>query len=192
MQKNPFEQFETWYQVAKKDDPETCDVMALATADKKAAPSVRMVLYKGLNQDGFLIYTNYESRKAQELAENPQAALAFYWHKSYRQVRVEGRVKKISYEDSNQYFQSRPRDSQLSAAASPQSRVIMQRDEIEKQRRKIEKQFENTVIPCPEFWGGYCLIPTVFEFWQGRESRFHDRFHYIKKNNEWLIECLAP
>lgn len=192
MKKNPFDQFHEWYAVALDDDRATCDVMALATADKNAMPSVRMVLYKGLSQNGFLLYTNYESRKAQELAENPFAALAFYWHKSYRQVRVEGCVEKISYEDSNHYFQQRPRDSQLSAAASPQSRVISQREEIEARREELAQQFADKLIPCPEFWGGYCLVPTQFEFWQGRESRLHDRFRYTKKNGEWIIDCLAP
>lgn len=192
MRANPFEQFENWYQVALRDDKETCDVVAFATANKQASPSVRMVLHKGLNERGFLIYTNYDSRKAHDLAENSQAALAFYWHKSYRQVRIEGVVEKISYEDSNRYFQQRPRESQLSAAASPQSHVIMQRGDVEIQRQKLEKQFENKIIPCPEFWGGYCLIPNLFEFWQGRESRLHDRFRYTKKNGEWLIERLAP
>jgi pyridoxamine 5'-phosphate oxidase len=166
--------------------------MALATADAEGRPSVRMVLLKGLASDGFRFFTNYESRKGRDLAANPQAALCLWWDRLERQVRAEGRVERLSREDSERYFRSRPRGSQIGASASPQSRPLADRFELEKRVAELEARHPEEDLPLPDFWGGYLLIPERVELWQGRESRLHDRFEYRREGAGWRIVRLAP
>lgn len=189
---DPFLQFDHWYQEAKEKGEADAEAMALATANKQGQPSVRIVLYKGHDKKGFAIYTNYHSAKAQALAENPLAALVFYWPKSYRQVRIEGVVERLSHQDSEVYFQTRPRDSRLGAWASMQSKIIDSRDVLEDRFKIMEERFADGYIPCPEFWGGYRLIPKQIEFWQGQAARLHDRFRYTREGEGWEIVRLAP
>ena len=165
--------------------------MTLATASKEGVPSVRTVLLKGYDENGFLFFTNYESRKGKELTENPVAELLFYWMDLQRQVRISGKVEKISKLESENYFKTRPLESKIGAWASKQSEVIPDREYLEKQFSEYEKKFKDNV-PLPSNWGGFRLIPERFEFWQGRESRLHDRICYLKKNNVWEIVRLAP
>ena len=167
--------------------------MTLATADKQGRPSARVVLLKGVDQRGFVFYTNYESRKGQELAENPHAALVFYWSNQERQVCVAGEVSKLSPEESDVYFKTRPRGSRLGAWASKQSAVIRDRAALEAKWQLMEAQFPGEAVSRPEFWGGYLLRPTRIEFWQGRANRLHDRFCYTRQADQsWVIERLSP
>jgi pyridoxamine 5'-phosphate oxidase len=193
---NPIAQFNRWFeQAATGMEGEATDVnaMTLATADKAGRPSARIVLLKGLDERGFIFFTNYDSRKARELSENPQAALVFHWTGLERQVTIAGQVSLLSAEESEIYFASRPRASRLAAWASHQSEVIKDRAALEEKWHALEKQFPGESIPRPPFWGGYVLSPTRFEFWQGRASRLHDRFRYEKNANKgWVIERLAP
>ncbi len=173
--------------------PMDVNSLTLATADKEGRPSARVVLLKGLDQRGFIFFTNYDSRKGRELAENPRAALVFYWAGLERQVTVAGDVTILPAKESEEYFQSRPRGSRLAAWASRQSEVIRDRAELEDKWRQLEQQFPGEKIPKPPFWGGYILAPLRFEFWQGRPSRLHDRFRYTRQpDNSWLIERLSP
>ena len=167
--------------------------MTLATADKQGRPSARVVLLKGVDERGFVFYTNYESRKAQELAENPQAALVFYWPDQERQVCVAGEVGKLSPAESDAYFKSRPRGSRLGAWASKQSAVIRDRAALEETWQEMEVRYPGEEVPRPAFWGGYLLRPTRMEFWQGRANRLHDRFRYTRQGDHgWMIERLSP
>jgi len=169
------------------------NAMTLATADPQGRPSARVVLLKGVDQRGFVFYTNYASRKAQELTENPHAALVFYWSDQERQVCVKGEISKLSPEESDAYFKSRPRGSQLGAWASQQSAVIRDRVALEEQWRQMEARFPGEAIPRPDFWGGYLLRPVRIEFWQGRANRLHDRFCYTRQTDQsWMIERLSP
>lgn len=189
---DPIKQFESWFEEAKNSEVMEANAMVLATASNNR-PSQRVVLLKGINTQGFLFYTNYQSKKAREMAENPLASLCFHWDRMERQVRIEGKVEKISAEASNDYFQSRGRGSRIGAWASPQSQIISDREILEEGVKKIEKQFEGqATFPKPEFWGGYCLIPDYFEFWQGRSSRLHDRIFYQKTEKGWEVGRLAP
>lgn len=189
---NPIDQFVEWFEQALSADMVDPNAMTLATATKDGEPSARIVLLKGVDEIGFRFYTNYKSRKAQELAENPNAALCFYWPAVERQVRIEGTVQKLSYEDSEAYFKQRPRLSQIGAWASNQSSVIESRDELEARFLKIKNRFENKDVPLPDFWGGYVLQPKAIEFWQGRESRLHDRIRYEREGEGWKMVRLAP
>jgi pyridoxamine 5'-phosphate oxidase len=184
---DPLEQFDRWYADARAavDRP---DAMALATAAPDGAPSVRMVLLKGFDERGFSFVSGYDSRKGRELAANPQAALLFYWHPLGRQVRVEGRVERLSDTESDELFAARPPAAQLSAAASPQSEVVATREELE---GRVEA-LRHRVAHRPSSWGGYILAPRVFEFWQHRENRLHDRLRYRLGSGAWLVERLAP
>jgi pyridoxamine 5'-phosphate oxidase len=167
--------------------------MTLATADKQGRPSARVVLLKCVDQRGFVFYTNYDSRKGQELAENPQAALVFYWSDQERQVCIAGEVSKLPPAESEAYFRSRPRGSRLAAWASHQSAVIRDRAALEAKWQQIEAQYAGQEVPCPPFWGGYLLSPARIEFWQGRPNRLHDRFCYIRQSDKtWLVERLSP
>ena len=169
--------------------------MVLATANAKGAPSARMVLLKGFATKGLTFYTNYNSRKAQELLQNPQAALLFYWDALEKQVRIEGTIHQLSATESDQYFQQRPKGSQIGAWASPQSQVIDNRQWLKDKEAQLTEQYaDQDQIPRPAHWGGFRLRPTRFEFWQGRPSRLHDRFQYRLDDfqNEWIIERLAP
>ena len=167
--------------------------MTLATADKQGRPSARVVLLKGVDPRGFIFYTNYDSRKGQELAENAQAALVFYWSEQERQVCVAGEVSKLPPAESEAYFKSRPRGSRLAAWASQQSAGVRDRAALEEKWKQMEAQYAGQEIPRPPFWGGYVLTPARMEFWQGRPNRLHDRFRYTRQpDRTWLIERLAP
>ncbi len=169
------------------------NAMTLATADKHGKPSARVVLLKGVDERGFIFFTNYESRKAQELTENPQAALTFYWADLERQVCVAGQVARLSREESEAYFMSRPRGSRLAAWASKPSEVVRDRAALEEKWKQLEKQYPGEEVPMPPYWGGYVLSPDRIEFWQGRANRLHDRFRYTKNpDKSWQIERLSP
>lgn len=174
-------------------EPMDMNAMTLATADKEGRPSARIVLLKGLDSRGFVFFTNYESRKGQELTENPNAALVFYWPGQERQVCVTGMVSRASTAESEQYFRSRPRGSRIGAWASKQSSVVKDRKELEAHWADCEAKFVGEDIPLPPFWGGFVLSPNRFEFWQGRPNRMHDRFAYTRtESGEWRIERLSP
>jgi len=190
---NPIRQFAAWFELAKQVDPEFANAMVLSTAASAGQPSSRLVLLKEFDERGFVFFTNYASRKAQELADNPQASLVFWWKEVYRQVRVEGRVAKVSRAESEAYFATRPRGSQIGAWASRQSATLAQRADFEAKIEQIETRFAGQAVPCPPFWGGYRLLPQAIEFWQGRESRLHDRLRYRRGEGEsWQIERLSP
>jgi len=192
MNSNPFTQFETWLSEAFKAEPKLANAVALATANKEGRPSVRMVLLKQVEETGFVFYTNLESRKAEELAENPQAALLFHWKSLMRQVRIEGSVVQLSKEDAKAYFDSRPKASRLSAWASPQSKAIPNRAFLEERVAKLEEEYPGEDVPLPDFWGGYRIVPDRFEFWIDREDRLHDRYVYTPTENGWEITMLGP
>ncbi len=189
---DPIRQFHRWFEEATLSEIPEPNAMVLATASPDARPSARIVLLRGYDERGFVFFTNYESRKGRELDANPHAALAFHWHDLERQVRVEGPVVRISVEESDAYFQSRPAGSRLGAWASRQSEVIADRQILEARIRALELQYADGRIPRPEHWGGYRVVPTVIEFWQGRPSRLHDRLRYTRSEGGWLIERLAP
>jgi pyridoxamine 5'-phosphate oxidase len=191
---NPIRQFQRWYDEVRASGVSEQDAisMTLATATRDGRPSARVVLLKSFSDLGFVFFTNYLSRKAKELSENPSASLLFYWPQLWRQVRIEGRVEKISAADSEAYFQSRPLGSKLGAWASNQSEIVENRETLEARFGELEKRFGEEV-PRPEHWGGYRLRPNSIEFWQGRDNRLHDRLRYrLRENGEWLIERLAP
>jgi pyridoxamine 5'-phosphate oxidase len=190
---DPFRQFHAWLEEALTGGLAEPNAMILATVSADGQPSARTVLLRGLDDTGFVFYTNYDSRKGRELAENPRAALVFYWPELQRQVRIEGTVERISPEESDQYWQTRPRDSQLGAWASAQSAVLPNRGVLEERFREVEKQYEGRDVPRPPNWGGYRVRPTVLEFWQGRPGRLHDRLCYRRlPTGGWKIERLAP
>jgi pyridoxamine 5'-phosphate oxidase len=190
---NAIRQFDKWWQEATTSTIDEINAMTLATATPDGKPSARIVLLKGYDDNGFVFFTNYESNKGKELAANPNACLVFFWKELERQVRLEGRVEKVSNEESDAYFFSRPQGSQVGAWASPQSTVIDNREVIEANVTKYTSQFELQPLQRPPHWGGYRLKPQLIEFWQGRESRLHDRLQYtLQTNNEWKIERLAP
>lgn len=189
---NPIDQFLEWFEQALAAELIDPNAMTLSTATPKGAPSSRIVLLKGVDKKGFRFFTNYNSRKGRELNENPQAALCFYWAPLERQVRIEGKVQKLNAEDSEAYFQRRPRLSRLGAWASKQSSKVDSREQLEARFKEIKKRFEDKDVPLPDFWGGYLLKPTRIEFWQGRESRMHDRICYEKEKEDWIKFRLAP
>ena len=212
---NPISQFESWFQAAAGERaqsrwrkigialyklwgaicnhrPPDSNAMTLATVDKNGAPSSRTVLLKSVDERGFIFFTNYESRKGRELAENPQAALTFFWQELERQVCVAGMITKLPAAESEQYFKTRPRGSQIGAWASDQSEAVPDRAFLEAKWHELEKKFPHEV-PLPPFWGGYILKPSRIEFWQGRSSRLHDRFCYTRQpDDSWKIERLSP
>ena len=190
---DPVEQFQLWLDQAMAAAPQEFTAMTLATADRAGRPSARIVLLKGFDQRGFVFFTNYESDKARELAENPRAALVFYWAVLDRQVRIEGTVEKTSREESAAYFESRPRGSRLGAWASPQSRPVDGRQEIERLLEEAAGRFAEGDVPLPDFWGGFRVHHEAIEFWQGRRNRLHDRLRYVRlPKGGWRIERLAP
>jgi pyridoxamine 5'-phosphate oxidase len=189
---DPFSQFSLWMNEAMNSKLLDPHAMTLATTTKDGIPSARIVLLRGFDKNGFVFYTNYESSKAKDLMANPNASLLFFWVELERQVRISGKVKKVSQEESEKYFNSRPRENQLGAWASKQSSVIINREVLEKQFEELKIRFENQKIPLPKFWGGYTVIPYKMEFWQGRENRLHDRICYILDSGHWKIERLAP
>jgi pyridoxamine 5'-phosphate oxidase len=192
LEADPVQQFQKWFQQTLDAQLLEPTAMTLATADQQGRPSARIVLLKGLDERGFVFFTNYESSKGQELAENPNAALVFYWADLERQVRVRGTAARIPCEESEKYFTGRPRGHRLGAWVSTQSEVISDRTVLERRLKEFEQQYPD-VVPLPPFWGGYVLSPAEIEFWQGRSNRLHDRFRYTKQaNGSWLIERLAP
>jgi pyridoxamine 5'-phosphate oxidase len=190
--KDPFRQFDRWFQealAAKLMEPNAC---VLATAGRDARPTARVMLLKGVDGRGFTFFTNHDSRKGRALDANPQAALVFPWFPMERQVLVEGPVTRVSREEAAAYFHSRPRGSQLGAWASPQSTAVASRDVLEESFKAIEKKYAGQEVPLPPHWGGYRLAPETVEFWQGRASRLHDRLRYRRENDGWVVERLAP
>ncbi len=188
---NPFTEFTNALEQAARRGVDTAPV-ALATADASGKPSVRMVLLRGADERGFVFHTNYNSRKARELAENPRAALCVHWNSLEEQIRIEGRVERLPADESDAYFNSRPRGSQIGAWASKQSEPLPSRDTLEAEYREAERRFDGQPVPRPPFWGGFRLVPDRIEFWLGRSDRLHERLVYTRDGSGWTIERLYP
>lgn len=190
---NPFLQFGDWWQQAVESEIDEVNAMTLATASLEGVPSARIVLLKGYDENGFVFFTNYESAKGRELAENPKASLLFFWKELERQVRITGLVEKLSAAENDDYFLSRPTGSQIGAWASPQSHIIENRSWLERRVEELNEKFKTEELKRPPHWGGYRVKPVIIEFWQGRSSRLHDRIQYtLQDNGSWKIERLAP
>ena len=190
---NPFKQFEQWFQAATEAEPVLPEAVSLSTATREGRLSSRMVLLKDFDETGFVFYSNYESRKGLELAENPNAALVFYWRQLERQICITGTVSKVSREESEAYFRTRPRGSQIGALTSSQSQVVARREVLENRFQQLLAEYEGGEIPLPSYWGGYRLSPVTIEFWQGRSDRLHDRFLYKRQpGGPWQLERLSP
>ena len=191
--KDPIKQFGKWWEEAVRSKIDEVNAMTLATASSDGLPSARIVLLKEYNEHGFVFFTNYESFKAQQMAENPKACLVFFWKELERQIRITGLIQKIGKEQSDQYFKTRPESSRIGAWASPQSRVIDGRYWLDEKFNELVNKMEGTDIERPPHWGGYIVKPVVIEFWQGRPSRLHDRIQYtLEESGGWKIERLAP
>ena len=189
---NPFVQFSHWYQDAEQRCTGYPNPVTLSTVDENGYPDSRTVLLKGFDQQGFVFYSNYQSKKAQQMAGNPHVCLQFFWEALERQVIIRGRVNKISEQESDDYFATRPRGSQIGAWASKQSETVSSRDILQTQLQSIEQKFHNQPVTRPDFWGGYRVEPQTIEFWQGQPSRLHDRFFYQKTATGWTIVRLSP
>ncbi|MDX9946304.1 MAG: pyridoxamine 5'-phosphate oxidase [Bacteroidales bacterium] len=191
---NPLDLFEKWMAEAERKIAGTPNATFLATAGPDARPSGRIVLLRGFDERGFEFFTNYESRKGIELRDNNYASMTFFWNELFRQIRIEGEIHKLPEEVSDEYFSSRPRESQIAAIASDQSRLLPGRELLEERVRETEKLFEGKPVVRPPHWGGYCLSPSSIEFWQGRPHRLHDRILYSRKdlNEQWIVERLYP
>ena len=189
---DPFKQFSKWMEEVVKANILDPSAMILATADAESNPSVRVVLLKGFDNEGFTFFTNYESKKGRDIIQNPNASILFFWKEFERQVRIYGRVVKVSQKESEEYFHSRPYESQIAAWASNQSEVIPDRDFLEKRFNDVKEKYKEIEVPLPQYWCGFKLIANSFEFWQGRENRLHDRLCYLKENAAWKIIRLAP
>lgn len=189
---DPIQQFKKWFDEAISSQVTEPTAMVLSTVNEKGLPSSRVVLLKDIKSEGLSFFTNYNSRKGQEILQNPHVSILFFWPELQRQVRFEATVEKLSKEDSDEYFASRPRGSQIGAIASPQSVIIPNRESLEKRVAEVELEFGDLAIPRPEFWGGFLIKPVRVEFWQGRSSRLHDRIVYILENEIWTINRLAP
>lgn len=192
MLKTPFEQFDKWFREALECEVREVNAMALATATPDGKPSVRIVLLKGLDDKGFVFFTNYHSEKGQMLAANPHAALTFFWPEMERQIRIEGVIEKVSSKESDEYFASRPKGSQIGAWVSEQSLEIEGRDELDKKMEELTAHYQHEEVIRPPYWGGYRLLPESVEFWQGRSNRLHDRLKYVKNGEKWKMVRLAP
>jgi len=193
IESNPFTQFKKWFDEAKKSRDAFYDAMTLSTANKEGKPSARKVLLKGYDENGFVFFGNSNSKKGKCMAENPYAALTFFWTKSGKQVRIEGEIINISDTDADEYFATRPRRSQLGAWASEQSSVIPNREKLMEEMADLEKAYQGKEVPRPKNWLGYRVVPSNIEFWQNRSNRLHDRFLFTRENeNAWKIERLAP
>ncbi len=191
--RNPFRQFAYWFEQASRAGVRAPEAAAVATATTESVPSARMVLVKETDERGFVFYSNYESRKGSELVANPRGALLFYWDLLGRQVRIEGHVERTSPAESAAYVRSRERGSQLSALASPQSRTVDSRDWLEQRVAELAARYQGAELPLPDAWGGFRLIPEIFEFWQHRDDRLHDRLRYTHQPDDgWQLERLAP
>jgi pyridoxamine 5'-phosphate oxidase len=191
---SPFVQFGRWFEEAKQRQPQMHEAMTVATVGEDGTVSARVSLLKSFDHNGFVFFTNYNSRKAEDIRFNPRIALSFYWASLERQVRVEGVAIKVTEEESDAYFATRPRGSQIGAWASEQSRVLMGgRGDLDKRFRELDATYKGRTVPRPPHWGGYRVIPTAIEFWQGREDRLHDRFVYrLREPKDWVIERLSP
>ena len=193
LDKDPIKQFNKWYKEALSFNVPEADAMTLATSTQDGRPSSRIVLLKGATKNGFIFFTNYQSRKGLEIAQNPFGAINIFWKEIKRQVRIEGIIERIDGKFSDKYFTSRPRGSQIGAWASPQSNKIANREILDQRARELEIKFKDREIPRPKQWGGYSLIPELVEFWQHRQNRLHDRIQYtLSKEGKWLMERLAP
>ncbi len=192
LEDDPFQQFGIWMQDAIDAGLELPNAMTVATADAAGRPSARVTLLKGFDEHGFVFYTNFESRKGQDLAANPYAALVFYWHDLGRQVRIEGPVERVPEEEAVDYFESRPLGSRIGAWASPQSRPIADRSELESLAHDAEARFNGSEVPKPPHWGGYLVVPERIEFWKGRPNRLHDRFVFERDGDGWKVGRIAP
>ena len=190
--KNPFKQFEIWFEEAKKIGLKDPNAMNVASATKSGIPSSRMVLLKAYSEEGFIFYTNYTSRKSGEILDNPIVALNFFWDALERQIRIEGEIKKVDKEVSDAYFNSRSRLSQLGAHASNQSQIIENYEELTNKLNSFDEQYKDKDIPRPNHWGGFIVIPSSIEFWQGHDGRLHDRLKFEKENNNWVLKRLSP
>jgi pyridoxamine 5'-phosphate oxidase len=189
---DPLEQFRRWFAAAKNAGIRAPHAVALATSTAEGSPSLRMVLLKGFDEHGFVFFTGYVSRKAAELDANPSAALLFYWDPLGRQVRIEGSVEHVPDDESDAYFATRPRGAQLAAAASRQSAALSVREELDARVAELAREYDGADVPRPDHWGGYRLRPEVYEFWQHREDRLHDRIRYRRDAGGWAIERLSP
>lgn len=192
MDDSPIAQFEHWFSEIINSERNDPTAMVLSTVDELGHPDSRVVLLKGTKDGSFVFYTNYRSTKALQIQKMPYVALNFYWPEMARQVRIRGQIKKVSVEESNAYFLSRPKNSQLSAHASPQSQEISSREELEERLNQLITTYQQKPVIRPEHWGGYEVIPDEYEFWQGRDNRLHDRIHYYRENDKWLQRRLAP
>lgn len=193
MDSNPIDMFSKWFDEAVTAAIPDVNAMSLATCGNDGQPTSRVVLLKGVENDGFVFYTNYESAKGQQMMENNRVGLCFYWTELERQVRIDGVVEKVSREASLKYFKSRPYESQVGAWASHQSEIVQSREQLEAQFKDMLQEYPETIdVPLPPFWGGYIVKPTRFEFWQGRASRLHDRFEYALNEQEWVLSRLSP
>ena len=190
--KNPFKQFEIWFEEAKKIGLKDPNAMNVASATKSGIPSSRMVLLKAYSEEGFIFYTNYTSRKSGEILDNPIVALNFFWDALERQIRIEGEIKKVEKEVSDAYFNSRSRLSQLGARASNQSQIIENYEELTDKLNSFDEKYKDTDIPRPDHWGGFIVIPSSIEFWQGHDGRLHDRLKIEKENTNWVLKRLSP
>jgi len=189
---DPLAQLQEWYAAARAAGVAEPEAAALATATPDGRPSVRIVLLRGVGPEGIAFYTNYESRKGRELAANPRAALAIHWPAQHRQVRLEGPVERVASDQSDAYFESRPRGSRIGAWASRQGTVLPDRRSLEARFDELEAEWRTREIPRPPYWGGYLLRPEAIEFWEGRPSRLHDRIHYLREDGGWRAERLSP
>ncbi len=190
---DPIKQFGKWWKEALKSGIDEVNAMTLATASADGVPAARIVLLKDYSEDGFVFFTNYSSAKGAEIAENPRVCLVFFWKELERQVKITGMIEKIAAHESDEYFHSRPWESQVGAITSPQSKVIRNREWLQKRFKTLSKQYKGKTVPRPEHWGGYVVKPAVIEFWQGRPGRLHDRLQYrLNEKMKWVMERLAP